>query len=292
VRVRQTLPITMKKKEFEKIRKWFAAYVAGFYTDDANGSYAVRLKEAHTRHVCRNIILIGKKLNLAPEDILLAKATAILHDTGRFRQYATYRTFDDRASENHARLGLKEIALGKALNHCRKDEKCLISKAIYYHNAATLPAAEEEKTLFYIKLLRDADKLDIWRVVAEHYENFENRNGSDNDKLIVLGLPDTPDCSPKILNAFHEKKVASLQDLKTQVDLKLLQISWVFDLNFYPSFHMLTKRKHIQKIAATLPQSKAIAAAVQQAYRHIESFLADGAGEKSFLRPIRPSVRP
>ena len=103
----------MDKKEFEKIRKWFAAYVAGFYTDDAKGNYPIRLKEVHTRRVCRNIFLIGEKLNLAPEDILLAKAAALLHDTGRFRQYATYRTFNDRASENHARLGLKEIALQK-----------------------------------------------------------------------------------------------------------------------------------------------------------------------------------
>jgi HD superfamily phosphodiesterase len=268
----------MENKEFEKIRKWFAAYVTGFYTDDAKGSYPVQLKEAHTRRVCRNIVLIGKKLNLSPQDILLAKATALLHDTGRFRQYAVYRTFDDRVSENHARLGLKEIALRKVLNHCCKDEKQLITKAVYYHNAATLPAAEEEKTLFYIRLLRDADKLDIWRVVAEHYADSENHNGSDDDKTIVLGLPDTPDCSLEILKAFHEKKIASLQDLKTQVDLKLLQISWVFDLNFYPSFQILKKRKPIRKIAATLPQSKAIAVAVQQAYHHIESVLADGDG--------------
>jgi len=267
----------MKKKEFEKIRKWFGSYVAGFYTDDVKDSYPVWLKEAHTRHVCRNSFLIGEKLNLAPEDILLAKAAALLHDTGRFRQYARYRTFNDRASENHARLGLKEIGLGKVLDHCRKDEKHLIAKAVYYHNVANLPTAEEEKTLFYIKLLRDADKLDIWRVVAEYYADSGNRNGSDDDNTIVLGLPGTPDCSPKILNAFHEKKFASLQDLKTQVDLKLLQISWVFDLNFYTSFHILKKRKHIQKIAATLPQSTAITAAVQQAYRHIESFLVHGA---------------
>lgn len=170
--------------------------------------------------------------------------------------------------------------------------KHLIAKAVYYHNAATLPVAEEEKTLFYIRLLRDADKLDIWRVFTEYFGNSENCNGSDDDKTIVLGLPDTPVCSPEILKAFHEKKFAFLQDLKTQTDLKLLQISWVFDLNFYPSFQMLKKRKLIQKIAATLPQSKAIVAAVQQAYYHIESFLADGDGGKSFLHPIRPYARP
>lgn len=267
----------MEKKEFEKIRKWFAAYVAGFYTDEAKSSYPIRLKEVHTRGVCRNIILIGEKLNLAPEDILLAKAAALLHDTGRFKQYARYRTFNDRVSENHARLGLKEIALGKILNHCRKDERYLIAKAVNYHNAATLPVAEEEKTLFHIRLLRDADKLDIWRVFTEYYGDLKSRNDGDDHKTIVLGLPDTPDCSPEILKAFHEKRFAFMQDLKTQVDFKLLQISWVFDLNFYPSFQILKKQKHVQKIAATLPRSMAINAAVQQANRHIESFLAHGA---------------
>jgi len=64
-----------------------------------------------------------------------------------------------------------------------------------------------------------------------------------------------------------------MQDLKTLNDFKLLQIGWVYDLNFVPSFQTVQNRKYIEKLEKTLPQSKEIKEAVQQARDHINSFL-------------------
>ena len=64
-----------------------------------------------------------------------------------------------------------------------------------------------------------------------------------------------------------------MQDLKTLNDFKLLQIGWVYDLNFVPSFQTVQNRKYIEKLEETLPQSKEIKEAVQQAHDYVNSFL-------------------
>jgi hypothetical protein len=199
----------------------------------------------------------------------LAEAMALLHDVGRFEQYAVYRTFNDRASENHARLGIRQIARHNLLNGCTKQSRRCITRSIAHHNAAQLPELEDEITLFFMRLLRDADKLDIWKVFIDYYRERENyRNAA-----IELDLPDDPDYSHKILDAFHTQSFALIQDLKTLNDFKLLQISWVFDLNFVPSFQAVHRRKYINQIEATLPQSKEIREAVKQAYNYVEKHL-------------------
>lgn len=50
-------------------------------------------------------------------------------------------------SENHAELGLKEMAIHNVLAVCTSEEKRYITKAIAYHNAASMPHDEDEKTL-------------------------------------------------------------------------------------------------------------------------------------------------
>jgi len=40
--------------------------------------------------------------------------------------------------------------------------------------------------------------------------------------------------------------------MATLNDYKLLQISWVFDVNFSPTFGAVYERRYVQKIAATL----------------------------------------
>jgi hypothetical protein len=55
------------------------------------------------------------------------------------------------------------------LNRFNNPTQNLILKVVLYHNCATLPQKETKICLFISKLLRDADKLDIWRVVTNYY---------------------------------------------------------------------------------------------------------------------------
>ncbi len=255
----------MNKKDLATLKKWFADYVAAYYTDDPDYNRSIRLKEEHTERVCRNILMLGNALDVSEYDMMLAETMALFHDIGRFKQYAVYGTFSDKASENHARLGLRQMAVNKVLSVCTQEEKRTITKAIAYHNAVALPLGEDERRLFFMRLVRDADKLDIWKVVLDYYHT----RGEPRNKALELGLPDGPGYSQKILQALHEHRIALIRDLETLNDFKLLQIGWVFDLNFTPSFQAVQRHKFIQQIAATLPQSKKIAAAVKEAEAYV-----------------------
>ncbi|MBW2575458.1 MAG: HD domain-containing protein [Deltaproteobacteria bacterium] len=259
----------MNLKDLKHLKAWFADYVAGFYTDDSDNNRTVHLKEKHTKRVCENIIMLGNALGLSDQEMILAETMGLFHDIGRFKQYAVYGTFNDMESENHAELGLREMATHNVLAVCSRDDKRWIEKAIAYHNAATIPEDEDEKTLFYIRLLRDADKLDIWKVLTDYYKKRDKQPNS----VLEIGLPDDPACSPQIIAAIRRGRLALIQDLKTLNDFRLLQISWVFDLNFAPSFQAVKTCEYIEQIEATLPHLKEIVEAVKQAYNHVNSHL-------------------
>jgi hypothetical protein len=258
----------MNADTVSSLKNWFAGYVSRFYTGDSEYNRPIRLKEEHTERVCVNIKMIGEELGLSSEDMILAEIIALFHDLGRFRQYEVYHTFVDALSENHARMGLKQIGIHGVFKDFPKGEKVLISKAIAYHNSAYLPADEDEKTLFFMKLIRDADKLDIWKVFIDY---FKSKNPND---AIVLGLPDTPEFSEKAIESIHGHEFVKMKYLKTLNDFKLLQISWVFDVNFIPSFKLIKKNDFIGKLESTLPRDRKITEVVKVASAYVDSKLS------------------
>ncbi len=116
-----------------------------------------------------------------------------------------------------------------------------------------------------MKLIRDADKLDIWRVLIDYYKTA-NR---DSTSAIDLGLPTSEGYSNTILKSLYGSRIASVNDMKNLNDFKLLQISWVYDLNFRPSFHALYEGNFIKNISETLPCTKEISDAVQCALDYV-----------------------
>jgi hypothetical protein len=282
----------MKPEDFKKLLKWFKVYVSGFLTENPDVNDAIRLKEEHTYRVCGNITLLSKKLDLCSDDILLAKTMALFHDLGRFKQYRRYKTFNDRASQNHAELGVAELAAHDVLSVCRLPEIELITSAIAHHNAAALPEGQEARDLFFMRLLRDADKLDIWKVVCDYYRQRRERPDEAPNKTIELDLPDLPACSPAVVAALQEGRYARMEDLRTLNDFKLLQISWVYDLNFQASFRVLQKRGYIEQIVATLPETKELSVPVKRIQAFIHSQMSqkikmlDNSGTKTYEKGI------
>ena len=49
-----------------------------------------------------------------------------------------------------------------------------------------------------------------------------------------------------------------LSQIKSLNDFKLMHLSWVYDLNYKPSFRLLSERAYIDKIISHLPQDEAI----------------------------------
>jgi hypothetical protein len=258
----------MNRDTVRHLQSFFNEYVSGFYSqgEDQEYDWAIRLKEDHSQRVRENIISISRQLLLPEQDILLAGVLGLFHDIGRFSQYRTYRTFRDDLSENHAELGLKELAGAHVLNNVVREERRIIEKGILYHNLYELPEGEDPRCLFFSKLLRDADKLDIWRVIISYYHN-ENDNHSR--PALELGLPDTPGYSKTILNDLCATKSSLSSAVKNLNDFKLLQIGWLYDINFHPTFQEINKRNYIEGIVSALPETEDIKKVAETAEQYL-----------------------
>ncbi|MEA1991831.1 MAG: HD domain-containing protein [Thermodesulfobacteriota bacterium] len=245
----------MNEEIVEELENWFAGYVQKFKSGNPDWQPNIILKEEHTRRVCKEILGIGRKIGLSDEDLCLAKIIALFHDIGRFEQFARYQTFVDRNSVNHAVLGVKILKENGVLNRLDRSVRDLILRAILYHNRFALPKKETEKCLFFAKLLRDADKLDIWRVVTDYYHQKDGKRNA----AIELGLPDTPGISSDVYRDLIERRIVNVTHLKNLNDFKLLQIGWIYDINFVQTFRCVQERGYLEMIRDVLPKSEKIA---------------------------------
>jgi putative nucleotidyltransferase with HDIG domain len=261
------LKIEIDKKIVTDLKVWFSSYVKTFKHGDKSFQENIILKEKHTMQVCKEILNIGRSLGLNGNELRLAEIIALFHDLGRFEQYARYKTFLDRQSEDHAELGIKILKRYNVLSEFDNSTKNLISRTIRYHNRALLPQNETEHCLFFTKLLRDADKLDIWRVVTDYY-HCNKDNG--RNRAIELGLPDTPGISKKVYQNLMNKKTVSINYVNNLNDFKLLQMSWVFDINFYSTFHSVQSRHYLEMIRDVLPGTDKIQEVFNVTRHHID----------------------
>jgi putative nucleotidyltransferase with HDIG domain len=255
----------------EHLQEWFAAYCRGFYTGNMADNRNIALKEEHTRLVCENMNLLAEGLGLSDCDRATAQAIALFHDLGRFEQYRRYSTFRDDMSVNHAALGVKILKDENVLKMVHEEERRTVCLAVSLHNVFRLPASLNGRDLLFAHLIRDADKLDIWRIFTEFYGMPETERAS----AVGLGFPDLPDCSPDVLSSLQQRKMVNLSLLKSLNDFKLLQLSWVFDLNFTATFRLLLERGYIDGLCATLPKESA----VENAVRGVREFVAGKAAK-------------
>ncbi len=251
----------MQAADLHQLQQWFDRYVASFEDLDPEGLRNIRLKQDHTRQVvsCMEALATGEGLDEA--GTLLATAVALLHDVGRFPQYRRWRTFRDSESDNHARLSLEVMRSEALLDHLPAEERLLIEEAVRFHNLLELPDQISSPTDRFIRLIRDADKLDIWRVFLEYCQLPEKERAS----AVGLGFPDLPEVTPTCLAALAEGRIVKLDQARMLNDFKLLQISWVYDLNYATTRRLLLERGYLPKLAATLPDTPPVQQAVARA---------------------------
>ncbi|MBN1788868.1 MAG: HD domain-containing protein [Bacteroidales bacterium] len=253
----------MDNKSLSQLKEWFTGYVQTFKSNDTEIQENINLKQDHTLRVCQEIICVGKQLGLPEDALQLAEAIALLHDIGRFEQYARYRTFMDGRSENHAELGIKVLLKHEVLKQLDDEIRDLILCAIKYHNRPSLPPEETDRCLFFSRILRDADKLDIWKVVIDHYY----RRNSESNTAIELHLPDTPGFSKEVGRDLLNQRIVDMNHIKNLNDFKLLQMGWIFDINFKPTFDCIRERRYIELIQDVLPQTKEYLALFDSVYK-------------------------
>jgi hypothetical protein len=257
----------MEQSQLDELHVWFDAYVQTYSDIDEEGYRNILLKVEHTRKVCEIMTLLAVGEGLSEEDARIAGATALLHDVGRFPQFRRWRTFRDSDSDNHARLGIEVIREHGLLNGLPAEESTLIEEAIRFHNLLALPLRFKSPTDHFIRLIRDADKLDIWRVFLEYFRQPDNQRPS----AVTLGFPDLPGITPACVRELAAGRIIRLEDVRVLNDFKLLQISWVYDLNFRSSYRLLQQSGHITALAATIPLDEAASQTIARAIAMIDS---------------------
>jgi len=256
----------MTEEELSRLEQWFQGYCRTFATPDAEDQGNFTLKETHTYEVCAIITRIARDLSLDRNQVLLAGAVALFHDVGRFSQYQRFKTFKDNLSVNHAALGASVLLEKCVLDSLTKTERELVVRVVTLHNVFSLPENLDNDSLLFLKMVRDADKLDIMRVMIEHCRRPEEHRSI----IVALGLPDAPTYSPDVLSALAAQQMVKMTSLKTLNDFKLLQLAWVYDLHFTTSFRIAQERDYVDIIAATLPDADEVRIAVQQVCAYVD----------------------
>ena len=232
------------------LENWFHQYVQSFYSTDEQLQFHVRLKEGHTGRVVKYAGDIANWLGLSLQEVELAKIGALLHDVGRFTQYQTYRTFNDALSANHGELGLEVLEQSGilALAGLGDKEQEIIKKTVLYHNRRFLPADIRVECSLFAKIIRDADKLDIFAMlVTDNKENKIPRPPEVKNRV---------DYSPEIIEDIFKGNLVKHAAIKTVADLMLFRLSWLYDIYFAYSFSCIVKEQYVEQLLATLPENE------------------------------------
>jgi hypothetical protein len=257
----------MQTSQLAEMTAWFDAFVASFHGETPEAQRNYDLKIDHTRLVRANMERLATTQLPAAEDRVLAAAIAICHDVGRFPQYRDYGTFNDSTSTNHAALAVQTLSNERILDGLDVGRRQTLLQAVALHNVLSLPENLDPASHRFALLIRDADKLDIWRVLIEYYSAGPGERAS----AVTWELPDTGACSPAALAEVIAGRVLNRSLLATADDFKLLQLSWVFDLNFDESFRMLAERGYFDILAGLLPCQPGCREAVAAVDRHVRS---------------------
>jgi len=258
----------MEQKQLEKLRAWFDDYVAGFYGDDDFVNAHLKVKEEHSRRVCQEIRYLADELSLAENQRRIAQVIALFHDIGRFKQFIKYRTYSDVQTVNHCTLGLEVLRETKVLEPVETNERELIEKAIECHGLKELPGDLDGECLLFSKLIRDADKLDVFYVAIEYYKHYKEKK---EKYLLELETPDEPWYSHELIKALLQGKNIDYAQLKTLNDWKLMQLGWVYDVNFIATFKRIRERRFLEMLTDFLPETEDIQKVKNKILEHVSS---------------------
>lgn len=189
------------------------------------------------RGISREIAQIN---NYTQEEQDLAELIGLLHDIGRFEQVRLYNTFNDGKSVNHAELGVQILFEEGLIREFIEDSKYdeLIKKSILNHNKPRIPRGISDIELKFSKIIRDADKVDIFYVLIT--DKLENCYGKADfsDELI----------SDEILYEFKELRKIDYKKRESHADIWVSHIAYVFDFNYDFCLKKIKDGHYIEKL--------------------------------------------
>ncbi len=206
----------------------FSNYIKSNY--DINDKL-IEIKYEHSKRVANLMILIASKMNLSKREMLLAYFIGLFHDLGRFEQAVREHKFDnsnfDHAAYSNKILFKDDFISNFDIPHELYD---VIKTAVYFHNKKDIPNDLEGSYELYTKLIRDADKIDIIRVMTENF------------KQSFTSVPKN-----EIMDAYLNNQTIDTKLIENLSERVVLNLSFMKDLYFLESKEVLSKTGNKEK---------------------------------------------
>ena len=205
--------------------------------------YKIKLKHLHSLKVANISLKLSKKLGL---DQTLAYTIGLLHDYARFLQFTEYKTFSDFTSFDHGEMACKLLFEENQIENFNVDKNFypVLYVAIYLHNKKDVDlkfiknylkghpcSMPFEEVLKFVHLIRDADKIDILRVITE--KDFQIENTLDG-------------ITPTLKKEVEKFKPPSKKYSKTKLDTMVIQLSFLYSLHFKESQRFINLKKFLK----------------------------------------------
>lgn len=221
------------KIDIKKAQKEFLKYVEKYDIKDS----AIKLKRDHSIRVMQKARQIAQSMKLSEEEIDLATIIGLLHDIARFEQYVRFKNYVVISDFDHGDYAV-EILEKDIRKYIETDEyDNIIKTAIRNHNKYKIEDGLNEKELFFSKLIRDADKLEIFYECVEIFWKGKEEV-INNSKL-----------SQEMYNTFIQNQMIIIEKDRNYdtIDDMLITLAYAFDINFKESYEILQKQDYINK---------------------------------------------
>lgn len=241
---------------YEEVLKEFKKYVEQFNSNDE----MIAMKISHSYHVAELAKILGKCLEITEENINLVKTIGLLHDLGRFVQYEKTKSYNDATTKiDHGALAVDYLFKDKHIKDFAIPEKyySIIEKAIYNHNKLEIETNLTEEELFYVHLIRDADKIDIFRQDAM----MEN--------IFIEPI------SPKVKEAFFEHHLIDIKEIRTKSDGILVELAYIFDIHFQGSYELLKDTDNLELYLSVVEVDKGMEEEFDNVKKEVRTYLEE-----------------
>ena len=217
----------------------YAAYVDTFRVEGELPPM-MELKRVHTQRVVENARAIAAGEAFDANVARVCEAAALLHDTGRYEQLRRYNTFRDSDSVDHAVFS-HDIVKEKGWLDGLAERQAILD-AVLFHNRRDLPEGLDAVTRTASQTVRDADKLDIFRVLEHQVATTDWRH----DCTAFWNLPTTARPNAAVLAAIRAGRPVDYQNIKSLADFVLIQVGWmVSGLAYATTRRLCAERGHL-----------------------------------------------
>ncbi len=227
----------MTQIDKDAVKKAFASYTDGYDPADPK----IKLKIDHTYRVAELCERIAGTVPGA--DPMLSWLTGMLHDIGRFEQVRRYHTFSDAKSVDHAEFGadlLFKEGLIASFGEYDDKTKEILETAIRNHSRYRIEEGLSENLTDYCRILRDADKVDIFRVnIDTPPEDIYNVTSEELRRSAL---------SEEVKEGFREGHAILRSLKKTPADFVVGHICLVFELVYPISRRIADEQGYLEKL--------------------------------------------